>query len=145
MCLLLKMFTSNFILALLLLSLNVSNSIFSWASVTLTIKSLHLLIINRKRFATKIIIIDKNSKRIRKNKLLFRGIVLLSPKTPLVGERWDYKDQQVFKSLLHSLQCGDHMQSWSKKASYAKYYSSKCYFAQTHCAHTQNIYHRLIS
>ena len=38
-------------------------------------------------------------------------LVLLSPKTPLVGEMWDYQDQQVFKSLLHSLQCGDHVQS----------------------------------
>ena len=39
-------------------------------------------------------------------------LVLLSPKTPLVGEKWDYQDQQGFKSLLHSsLQCGDHMQS----------------------------------
>ena len=26
-------------------------------------------------------------------------IVLSSPKTPLVGERWDYQDQQVFNSL----------------------------------------------
>ena len=28
---------------------------------------------------------------------------MLSFKTPLVRERWDYQGQQVFKNLLHSL------------------------------------------
>ena len=35
-------------------------------------------------------------------------MVLLSSKTPLVEERWDCQGQQVFTSLLHFLQCGDH-------------------------------------
>ena len=44
-------------------------------------------------------------------------LLLLSPmefQAPLMEERWDYQGQQVFKSLLHSLQCGDHVQSGSK-------------------------------
>ena len=31
-----------------------------------------------------------------------------SPKTPLVGERWDYQGQHLVKSQLHSLQCRYH-------------------------------------
>ena len=46
----------------------------------------------------------------------YSSLVLLSPKAPLVGERWDCQDQQVFKSLLHSLSNAEITCSLDQKA-----------------------------
>ena len=86
---------------------------------TMLLLLLMAVVTNKLLIIIKIIIIMNLFHKFKSATLIIiaEKIVLLSSKTPLVGEKWDYQGQQVFKSLLHSLQYGDHVQSRSKSCS----------------------------